>query len=168
MLWIIAIDIVLLLALLVKLFVFGHPMPEITASHYGGSAAKIVTVGPEIESLVNLIKGTSTSPVVVKDVTRRQFTAPGKLVVLDGDNFQVFEYVSRDTATHEASMLAQRYASSSRSKAWKKNAHIYVNDRFVVFYMGSNKAIVKSLEQNAGLSMTHPAKLKPLVTKAGN
>jgi hypothetical protein len=168
--WIIAIDMIILLGLFVKLFLFPLTTSFVATTTFTPitpTNQNIMTLGPETEYFLQQLKNSSSTPMAVAKIKRHPFTVYGTLVTLNGDNIQVFEYPEHDTAMTEASLLTQEYISSSRSIAWKNNMHVYVNDKLVVFYMGNKDFIMNPLRQNAGLSMMQFAKVVPVISKVG-
>lgn len=163
------IDLILFPTLYIKLFRFSHTTSFVNTIPIAIAATNSYEAipGSDVEIFLGQLTHSSSTPMVVANVTRRQFSVPGIVVTYYGNNFQVFEYSDHDTALRDATVIAQRYASSSRSIAWKKNMHVYVNDKLVIFYMGSQDSILNSLDQNAGLAMMQSAKDLPIISKVG-
>lgn len=165
--WIVIADVLLLLVLFLKLLmIHQQPMPTITTSHYG-SAPVVLQTGSETNSFVERLKNSNSnfSPVIVSNVSRKPLSVQGSTITLGGDSIQVFEYDTYADASKDAIVLAQKYISSSRSALWKSHIHIYVKDKLVIFYMGSDADIAKALDENAGISFMKPTSQKPIVLK---
>jgi hypothetical protein len=92
------------------------------------------------------------NPTLGQAVSRKYLSGSGETISLDGDSFQVFQYSDTSTAEKEASLLAQRYADSTRSILWKNQIHIFASANMVIFYLGKNQGILGTLYQVAGLS----------------
>lgn len=105
-----------------------------------------IILGPATLHLMEQLRTEGLDPMAIKEIIHTPLTVTGALVTLGGDNIQVFEYPDHTTAVTEASALTERYASRDRSKAWKKNMHVYVEDTLVIFYMGNRESIVNMFE----------------------
>ena len=159
----VVINLILVSAMYTKYFMFNQATASLVKQNQE-AVLNVIALGPETELFVQKLKDNGHKPMSVAVVKRKPFTVEGRLITLDGDNIQVFEYLDYKSAANDASILADKYISSTRSSTWKKDMHIYLNDKLVVFYMGHKKGIMDSLEKNAGLSLTHPKKVTPIAT----
>ena len=105
--------------------------------------------GPEVLALAASLKDNGLAPVILGKVTRSpDLSVGGYTIALRGDNIQAFEYPDHATALAEASNMAQSFINNYHSLLWKKQAHIYVSDKVVIFYMGNQPDIINSLGQS--------------------
>jgi hypothetical protein len=139
--WLFAIDILLVSFMMIKLNYFGQSSVVAYASTRSFTPSNPMN-----------------DPLTVK---RSPFTVSGQTVVMNGDSMQVFEYSDHNAAMNEASLMAKRYGSNSKS-LWKKDAHIYVNDAKVVFYLGRNNVVLDFLNRDAGMSLLEKSSQSPL------
>jgi hypothetical protein len=137
----------------VSLFVFNMThlaMAAATSSSATGSfqmPQSIVPIGPYTEKLLIDLNNESLRALAVGDIHRSFFSVTGKIVALEGDNVQVFEYAS----SREASSEASHYLESAKKEAvWKNGSHLYAIDNLLILYMGSRKAIIDGLDKVAG------------------
>lgn len=107
-----------------------------------------VKVGPKTNALILDLENIGLDPISVSNITRDFFSAEGKMITLDGDNIQVFEYADSLAATGEL-FLFQKSAQTRRG-SWKKNVHLYANVNLIIFYMGERKNIIDSLNSIFG------------------
>ncbi len=108
-----------------------------------------VNVGPATESFIKELKTNSLKPVPTTLVNRKHLTVVGTTISLGGDNIQVFEYEDSKTARSEAGVLIKEYEYSMKESTLpEKSVHIYAKDKLLVFYMGSNQAIMESITKN--------------------
>ncbi len=114
-------------------------------------------IGHATDQLIQNLKSTGLNPVVQQDVKSRYFSVEGKLVTLEDDNLQVFEYGDSVTASKEAETLKQRYEDSSRTKRAKEKYHLYTNENVAIFYIGNNTKIIDSLNQAPGVAVVEPS-----------
>ena len=149
--WLLLADLVIIPAVIIKLSFSMQVTPVIAAT-----IEHAVPTGPATESFMQSLRIEGLNPIAIKGITRKPFTSKGSLITIGNDNIQVFEYPDNEPAMNDAAILAQKYASSSRSAAWKNGMHVYVKNSIAVFYMGKNDEILKSLDSNAGVSLTHP------------
>lgn len=164
-LWVFVFNVTTMSVLYVKFFIINKTEP-MTMNINRGGISKPVLSGVATEIFIQNLKSDNLDLKVVSKVKREQFTVDGRMVTVNADNFQVFEYPNSETATKEASVIAQKYISSSRSEVWKKNMHVYASDKIVVFYMGNEETIIKSLDKNAGISLMKSAGSLPIASKA--
>ncbi len=169
MLWVLVIDMIILPALFAKLFLFPLTKSFVTTTDATNvSVPQTTTLGPATEHFLQRLRDNDMIPVAVGEIKRKPFTVSGQVVTLNGDNIQIFEYVDHETAMKEASLMVQRYTSSSRTLTQKEAMHLYVDGTLAIFYMGKQDYIVTSLDQNAGLSMIQPSKPSPAaITRVG-
>ena len=159
-------DLLMVSVLLVKLFYFSGSN---SFADMQSDSDKNVSSSPGTEKFVQELKTAGFSPVIVKKIRRfPRLAVEGRLVAFNGDNFQVFEYPDHESAMRDASPLAVRYTSSSRSAAWKGNIHLYVDNTLLIFYMGNSNSIVDSLNKSADLSLMQPLNTRADITKASN
>jgi len=111
-----------------------------------------MTESSGLEQLIQKFQNNDLNPTLAEPVTRPHLSGSGETIIVNGDSLQVFQYSATGTALEEASALVQRYADGTKSTLWKKEIHIYANDNMVVFYLGTNKNILNSLDQSTELS----------------
>ena len=158
-------DLIIVSALFIKFFYSGSAVPVAVASSVNLDVPGVKS-DSDVNAFINNLAGDSLSVGAMKPVNRKSFAVSGQMVIMNGDNIQVFEYPDHTAAVNDASRLAAKYSSSWRSTSWKKNIHLYVDGKFVVFYMGSRTDILGSLEQNAGLSLMDNFQSAQLLTKS--
>ena len=162
--WAFLIDMIIMPTLFIKLFFIQSAVPVITkAMNDRGSKTGLQTT-----LLMQRLLGTSSPPVAPAHVTRSPFTVDGKVIALEGDNIQVFEYADHDSAMKDALILAGKFAPSATRPIWKKDMHVYVNDKLAIFYMGHSDLVMNSLKQNAGVPLTSSDKPLSMVSKISN
>jgi len=112
---------------------------------YVSASMGYMNPGSPTGQFISELKGAGFEPLVLGQKIKRQpFSVNGQMVVLNGDNVQVFEYSNHDTALREATQLAQRYATNN---IWKDKVHLYVKDTLIVFYLGTQKDILGALNK---------------------
>lgn len=112
--------------------------------------------GIATEQFMSELKSVGIKSVLSQKINRDPFSVKGVLIGLNKDSIEVFEYPDHDTALKEASILAQKYVGSKAKNIWKDTTHLYVKDRIVIFYMGTEKSILATLSENEGFSRASP------------
>lgn len=98
------------------------------------------------EKLIDELKSVGFKPSIGQKIKRNQFSVEGILIRLGQDNIQVFEYPDRESALSEGKILSQKYTSTSTLGLWKNTKHVYIKDKMLVFYMGTEKNILDSMD----------------------
>lgn len=79
------------------------------------------------------------------DVTQPFFSVPGRVLLINGEGVQVFEYKSVAAARAEAQLVNSTGTTIGTSKpAWMAPPHFYRSGKLIVLYVGDS-AQVKSL-----------------------
>lgn len=150
------VDVIILPVFYIKLSASLKITVPIVATSYAQGITSVISVGPATSNFMQLLTDNNFVPVVFKKITRHPFTGDGRMVILNRDNIQIFEYIDHHMAVKDALLFAEKYSTGSQKLVWKKNMHVYVNDNLVIFYMGTEKTILESLEQNAVAFLTKP------------
>lgn len=127
---------------------FAIATPQAKASFITTPPAQSVITGPSINTFIKqLPAGFVVTPLEIK---KEGLSVTGRMVVVNGDNFNVFEYTNSSLAQKEAFEMSQKYDATSNSAEWKENMHLYLKDNLLIFYMGKNDSIISAL--NHGIS----------------
>lgn len=78
-------------------------------------------------------------------ITRPLFETTGLIVILDSDNYEVFEYKDSTEATETFSRVSQAFDNSTWLKADKQKVHLFIKDNLIFYYFGNDKKIIKTL-----------------------
>ena len=113
--------------------------------------------GQATTEFINGLKDNGFKSITSQKIKRTPFSVKGVLIGLNGDNVEVFEYPDHDTALNEGMMLAQKYTKNTVQNQWKNTIHLYIRDKIIIFYMGTEKDILATLEKNQEFSMVSPA-----------
>ena len=178
-LWALVVDVILVAALFAKLFYFSQSFSDVqgtagsssvfSSPRFPSALAYDTVPGSATERFVGQLKDHGLTAVMIGKITRRPyFTVEGNTVALNGDSIQVFEYPDHQSAVNDGSTLANRYSASSRSDAWKRDIHLYVDGTLVIFYMGSQNSIVSVLDAYAGVSLTQALQYSLYLTNFGS
>ena len=79
------------------------------------------------------------------------FSVPGQIIVVNGEDVQVFEYPDSAAAEAEASRISPDASSVGTSMmSWVATPHFYALDRVIVLYVGDDQAVVNVLNEVLG------------------
>ena len=82
--------------------------------------------------------------------TKSGLSQPGTMLAVAGDTVSVFEYPDSASAQNEATTLAKKYSDNAFLDTWYGQAHVYIKDSAVIFYLGSRSTILTVLASYAG------------------
>lgn len=104
---------------------------------------RTIRIGHATENLLDGLKTQNLNPEVVGNNTRAFFSVEGKMITLASSNIKVYEYTNSDTLINEV----EEFKKSAKTPygAWKKDVHLYNNDKVIVFYLGEVKEIKDAL-----------------------
>ncbi len=113
-----------------------------------------MSLGPVTESFVKELKTEHFSAIPTASVKRLPLSVQGRMISIDGDNIQVFEYDNAEVAQKEAYALVSQYENADKNSASsEKNEHIYLKDKLVIFYLGSDESIMNLISKDSYQSM---------------
>ncbi len=74
------------------------------------------------------------------------FSVPGQVIVVNGEDVQVFEYPDSAAAAAETAQISPDASSVGTSMmTWVATPHFYAEDRLIVLYVGENEPVMRSL-----------------------
>ena len=104
--------------------------------------------GEATEQFINDLENDGLKPLLGQEIKRVPFSVKGVLISWSGDSVEVFEYPNHDTALNDGMMLTQKYTQSTPVNQWKNTIHLYIKDKIIIFYMGTKKNILATLDKN--------------------
>jgi hypothetical protein len=108
-------------------------------------------MGPACAELFSVMEQMGLSPSATGNITKDDFSVPGTLVAMAGDNIQIFEYPSALAAARESEVFIKESAAvASTMRSWERQASIYNKGSLVVYYLGANQEIMKALVATMG------------------
>ncbi len=116
--------------------------------------------GLATEQFLSELKNAGLNPLLSQKITRAPFSVGGVMIILSGDNgesidnIQVFEYFDQETALKEVLFIEQKYAAGIGANSWSKTVHLYARGALAIFYMGTEKNILFSLDKTVGHFLT--------------
>ncbi len=148
-LWTCVVDSILFVYFIGLIFFFN-------VTSYAQAVAPDTKVGPVTERFILELKKSGLDAIPLQRITRTPFSVRGNVITIQGDNIQVFEYPSHDSALKEASVFAEKYVDRTKLSRWKNSVHLYAKDTLAIFYMGNDKNILDILDKSAEVSLIEP------------
>lgn len=114
-----------------------NEQPEQLASDYASFLAKL--------------KPTRISVETGDRVSQPFFTPQGQIIQLNGEDVQVFEYVSKEEAFQEVMQVSADGSSVGTTMiAWIDSPHFYQSGKIIVLYIGNTPEVIEILTEVLG------------------
>ncbi len=123
---------------------FAISTPQVKASLIK-NPTYVVSTGSSINAFIKQLPAGAV--IIPSEIKRENLSVSGRMIVMNGDNLEVFEYPDSNTAEKEALQMSQKYQSTQNSLEWKESIHLYLKDNLLIFYMGKNDSIISALNQ---------------------
>jgi hypothetical protein len=121
--------------------------------------ARIVTESdsPDAETtgglaeLTGALRLAGQSVEIAGPVDQPFFSVPGQIIVVNGEEVQVFAYPDSTAAETEAAQISPDASSVGTSMlSWVATPHFYTGDRLIVLFVGENDAVTNTLADVLG------------------
>jgi hypothetical protein len=127
-----------ILGLLAALFAIGCATPAVSAINTASLASSLRAAGVSVE--------------MGDEITQPFFAVKGKIVKLNGNDVQVFEYADANKASADAALVARDGSSIGTGMPnWISAPHFFKKDNLIVLYVGDNKTVLDVLTQVLGV-----------------
>ena len=114
-----------------------HEQPEQYASDY--------------DSFLANLKSTRISVETGEGVSQPFFTPQGQIIKLNGEDVQVFEYVSKEEAFQEVMQVSADGSSVGTTMiTWIDSPHFYQSGKIIVLFIGNTPEVVEILTEVLG------------------
>jgi hypothetical protein len=105
----------------------------------------------DLDSLVNRLQANSVKVEVTGTVSQPFFTPRGRVIAVDGQDVQVFEYDSVADADAESDLVSLDGSSVGASiMAWIATPHFYQSGKLIALYVGDQSSTIDILEAVLG------------------
>lgn len=126
-----------------------------TVSGCGKAAPPVSsTEPPTVEDQASFLAALRASNATAKtgdSLTQDFFSPEGRIITVNGQDVQVFEYESAEAMENDAAKVALDGASIGTSMmSWMDAPHFYKAGRILILYVGSDKATLDLLEKVIG------------------
>ncbi len=109
-----------------------------------------VSHGGPVTDYVSLIDNLRAAEATVEpagDISQPFFSVTGNIIVVNGDDVQVFEYEDAATAEAEATLVSSDSSSVGTSMiSWVAPPHFYKTEKLIVLYVGESESVTGALE----------------------
>ncbi|MBA2285104.1 MAG: hypothetical protein H0W02_06460 [Ktedonobacteraceae bacterium] len=80
-------------------------------------------------------------------VTQPFFAATGKIITVNGQQVQVYEYANEESASSDAARISPDGSTIGNSMVdWIAPPHFYRSGKIIVLYVGTNAAVIHTLQ----------------------
>jgi hypothetical protein len=104
----------------------------------------------DLASLIARLEAEGATVAEQGEIQQPFFTATGRIIGVNGEDVQVFEYPDAATAEQEAAQIAPDGSMSTMMISWMAAPHFYRSDRLIALYVGDNAEIVELLNAVLG------------------
>jgi hypothetical protein len=123
-------------------FASPYPQPAANESPATGSA---------VDNLLATLQAAGLEAAPGGDVTQDFFSVGGKVLVLNGEELQVFEYPTPEAAVADAGNVAADGSSVGATMIdWISTPHFFHSGNAIVIYVGENQSVVQALQSLLG------------------
>ena len=123
---------------------FASPYPQPAA---GGASQ----VGSAVDSLLATLQGAGLNVSTGGDVTQSFFSVPGKVLTLNGEEIQVYEYPAPEAAEADAgSVSADGGTVGTTVVDWISTPHFFRSGTTIVIYVGESQDVLNALQSLLG------------------
>ena len=123
---------------------FASPYPQPAS---GG----VPPAGSAVDSLLATLQGAGLNVSTGGDASQSFFSVPGKVLLLNGDELQVYEYPSPEAAEADAgSVSADGSTVGATMVDWISTPHFFRSGNMIIIYVGANQDILQALKSLLG------------------
>lgn len=113
-------------------------------SSQGGSAT-------DYGGLVEQLRAGGATVGSEDEISQPFFSVTGKVISVDGESVQVFEYADKDAAEAEAALISPDGTSVGTAMVtWISTPHFYRAGKMIVLYVGNDPSVLTLLEDTVG------------------
>ena len=149
----------MILKLMVLLLVTAPLSFEQSARHRHRSQARPIRphssskrTSTDIVRLTEKLRGQGATVAITKEkISQPFFSVPGRIVKVNGEALQVFEYATPSAADADASRVSTDGTTIGTSKpSWMAPPHFFKSEKFLVLYVGGNQTVLNVLRGALG------------------
>ncbi len=101
--------------------------------------------------LINRLRAGGQKAVRGGKVSQPFFSVGGRIITVDGEQVQVFQYASAKAAARDAKAVDEQGSAVGTSMPmWIAPPHFYKSDRLIVLYLGQSSSVMRALEGALG------------------
>ena len=108
-------------------------------------------VGSAVESLLATLQGAGLEVSAGGDVSQSYFSVAGKVLLLNGEELQVYEYPAMEAAEAEAASVSGDGSMLGTAVFdWTSTPHFFRSGNLIVVYVGENQSVIQALQSLLG------------------
>ena len=110
------------------------------------------TSSSEVVRLIEKLRGRGATVAVTREkVSQPFFSVPGRIININGEALQVFEYRKPSAASADARRVSSDGTTIGISKpTWMATPHFFKSGKLIVLYLGGNQTILDLLRTVLG------------------
>ena len=109
------------------------------------------TVGLDFNGLAEALRAGGATVVTGEPVRQPFFSVPGRILVVNAEDVQIFEYDDASAAQADAARVSQDGGSIGTTIiSWMAPPHFFRRDRLNAIYVGSNASVLAALSSSLG------------------
>jgi hypothetical protein len=120
----------------------------------GGSSTPPTSHGGPVKdyvSLVDHLRGVGATVVPTGSVSQPFFSVPGRVITVNGEQVQIYEYANEDDANAEAARISPDGGAVGNTMVdWIAPPHFYQKGQIIVLYVGTSTTVINILEMTLG------------------
>ena len=125
--------------------------PNATGAYPAPLAGEGMPVGSAVESLLATLQGAGLEVSAGGDVSQSYFSVAGKVLYINGEELQVYEYPTPESAEAEAgSVSADGSTVGTAMVDWISTPHFFRSGNLIVVYVGENQSVIQALQSLLG------------------
>ncbi len=103
-------------------------------------------------SLIDNLRQAGATVEPAGEVIQPFFSVTGNIIVVNGNDVQVFEYADTAAAEAEAALVSpDGFSVGTTMISWVATPHFYKTDRLIMLYVGDSTGVINVLEDVLGL-----------------
>ncbi|MDP3879001.1 MAG: DUF4399 domain-containing protein, partial [Dehalococcoidales bacterium] len=110
-----------------------------------------VSPASEIDQLISDLRAAGATVVPDEEISQPFFSVEGKIIKINNENVQVFEYASIEAAGADAAEVSPDGSSVGTTMvSWMSAPHFYKSGRLIVLYVGTDETVTGVLGEVLG------------------
>lgn len=116
-----------------------------------GQQSKPQVFATDLKSLTRKLRTVGSTVKLDEKVSQPFFSTPGRILIVNGEPVQVFEFKTAAKAATEVRKVSKEGSPIGTTMiTWVAPPHFFRNGKLVVLYLGENSTVIKALEKVLG------------------
>lgn len=105
----------------------------------------------DYQGLIDYLSATGLNVTQGDEISQSFFSVKGRIIKVNGDDVQIFEYERAADADTEAAQISPDGSTIGTSMiTWVSTPHFYKKEKLIVIYIGEKPEVIKGLEKALG------------------